>query len=79
MIARTEVHNATQYGTLEGYKQAGLTTKIWVSVMDEATRESHASIDGEERPMNTPFSNGLMLPGDPNGPAEETINCRCTI
>lgn len=78
-IARTEVHNATQFGTMEGYKQAGLTTKIWVAVMDESTRMSHASVDGEERPFNTPFSNGLMYPGDPSGPAEETINCRCTI
>lgn len=78
-ISRTEVHNATQYGTLKGYEQGGLTTKIWVAVMDGATRDSHVMVDGEEKPLNTPFSNGLMLPGDPNGPAEEVINCRCTI
>ena len=78
-IARTEVHNATQYGTMQGYKQAGFTSKIWVAVMDSATRDSHASVDGEERPMDTPFSNGLMFPGDPNGPAEEIINCRCVF
>lgn len=79
LIARTEVHNATQYGTMQGYKQGGLTTKIWVSVMDSATRDSHASVDGEERPIDVPFSNGLMFPGDPKGSAEEVINCRCTI
>jgi HK97 family phage portal protein len=79
MIARTEVHAATQYGTMEGYKQAGLETKIWVTVGDANVRHSHASIDGEEKPFNMAFSNGLMFPGDPNGPAGEVINCRCTI
>lgn len=79
LIARTEVHNATQYGTLEGYKQAGLNIKIWVAVRDGHTRDSHAAVDGEERPIDAAFSNGLMYPGDPNAPAEETINCRCVI
>ena len=79
LIARTEVHNATQYGTIQGYKQAGLTIKIWVAVMDGATRDTHAAVDGEERPIDRPFSNGLMFPGDPNGPAEEVINCRCVL
>jgi HK97 family phage portal protein len=78
-IARTEVHNATQYGTMKGYEQAGLQIKIWVAVMDDATRESHQMVDGEEVPINMAFSNGLMYPGDPNGPAEEVINCRCVI
>ena len=78
-IARTEVHNATQYGTIQGYKQGGLTTKIWVAVLDSETRDSHAAVDGEERPIDRPFSNGLMFPGDPAGSAEEVINCRCVI
>lgn len=78
-IARTEVHNATQYGTMEGYRQGGLTIKIWVAVLDDRTRDSHASVDGEERPLDVPFSNGLMFPGDPNASAEEVINCRCVI
>lgn len=86
MIARTEVHNATQYGTMEGYRQAGMSLKIWVSVGDADTRGSdpmdeadHLSMDGEERPLDMPFSNGLMYPGDPRGSAAETINCRCVI
>jgi len=79
LIARTEVHNATQFGTMQGYKQAGLNTKIWVAVVDGSTRESHAGVDGEERPIDRPFSNGLMFPGDPRGSAEEVINCRCVI
>ena len=78
-IARTEVHNATQKGTIEGYRQAGLQIKIWTSVLDPHTRISHSTLDGQERRLDMPFSNGLMFPGDPRGSAEEVINCRCTI
>lgn len=79
-IARTEVHGATQQGTFEGYKQAGLKTKIWVATFQN-TRDSHAVLDGEEVPMDKPFQtiNGysLMYPGD--GPPEESVNCQCSI
>ena len=78
-IARTEVHNVTQYGTMEGYKQAGMEIKIWVSVMDMDTRDSHKLMDGKERPMGMPFPNGLMFPGDPAGDPAEVVNCRCVI
>jgi HK97 family phage portal protein len=78
-IARTEAHGAMQKGNIEGYTQGGLLIKIWVAVMDGHTRDSHAYLDGQERPMDAPFSNGLMYPGDPNGSAEQVINCRCTI
>ncbi|MDP2654888.1 MAG: phage portal protein [Candidatus Omnitrophota bacterium] len=78
-IARTEVHVAVQEGTFAGYKDAGMTTKIWVAVMDADTRDSHVEADGEEVPIDQVFSNGLMFPGDPGGSAEETVNCRCTL
>lgn len=79
VIARTEVHNVTQYGTMRGYQQAGLNIKIWVTVGDLDVRDSHASQDGEEKPIGMPFSNGLMFPGDPKGGPDETVNCRCVI
>jgi len=78
-IARTEILGTTMKGTFEGYKQGGLPIKIWVSVQDLNTRHSHSLIDGEERPIDMPFSNGLMYPGDPSGSADEIINCRCSI
>lgn len=81
-IARTEVHGAYQQGTVDGYKQAGASIKIWVAVADEHTRASHLAADGQEVPIDQPFNVGgesLMFPGDPAGSAEETINCRCTI
>ncbi len=79
VIARTEVHSAVENGTLQGYKQGNMPIKIWVAVLDSETRDSHAEMDGEEVPIDNAFSNGLMFPSDPNGSAEETINCRCQI
>jgi HK97 family phage portal protein len=79
VIARTEVLVSEQSGKFAGYKDIGIPIKIWVSVRDDATRESHAEIDGEEQNINDHFSNGLMFPGDPTGEAGEVINCRCTI
>lgn len=78
-IARTEVGGVMTKGTYESYKQLNIPIKIWVAVDDANTRHSHAMLDGEERPLNTPFSNGLDYPRDPNGPVEEIVNCRCQI
>lgn len=80
-IARTEVHGAVQKGTDEGYRQSGIPIKIWVwaAGVNGGAREEHQAIDGQEVPINQPFSNGLMYPGDPNGDPEETINCECSI
>lgn len=78
-IARTEIQGASQKGTFEGYKQGGMGIKIWVATLDSSTRDSHASLDGQERPIDMPFANGLQYPGDPSGSADEVINCRCTI
>lgn len=79
-IARTEVHGVTQYGTFQGYKQAGLPIKIWVHApgVKGGIRDNHAGMDGEEKPLGVAFSNGLMFPGG-SGPAEEVINCECFI
>jgi len=78
-IARTEVTSASQMGIQAGYEQSGVQTKIWVSTPDDRTRDTHLAIDGEEQPINKRFSNGLLFPGDPAGPTEEVINCRCSI
>lgn len=78
-IARTEVVGVTQNAKFEVYKQAALPIKIWITVGDGKVRDSHSSIDEQERPVNDTFSNGLRFPGDPQGSAGEVINCRCTI
>jgi len=81
-IARTETHHAVQEGSLDGYKQAGLQTKIWVWSGNTANlRESHMELDGVEVPIDQPFQtiygDSLFYPGD--GDASESINCACSI
>jgi len=82
-IARTESHAAVHYGHRQGARQAsdewGLElTKEWIAARDGRVRDSHDAIDGETHKMDESYSNGLMYPGDPSGPPEEVINCRCT-
>ena len=79
VIARTEVHGVTQYGTFQGYKQASLPIKIWTwsPGTKGGVRENHQAMDGEERAIDETFSNGLMFPGE--GSASEVINCQCVI
>lgn len=83
-IARTETGMAANRGANEGAgmiaEDAGLQLEsIWLATADDRTRETHAAIDGERVPYGEPFSNGLLYPGDPSGPLEETVNCRCAI
>ncbi len=56
-------------------------TFVWHATQDDRTRDSHAEMDGQEVAMGESFitgnGNALEFPGDPNGPPEEVINCRC--
>lgn len=82
-IARTEGHNASQASQDIAARSSELPmTKEWVSSGGERTRETHSDADGQVVSMNDSFTVGgdsLMYPGDPNGSAEETINCRCIV
>ena len=54
----------------------------WVAAQGERTREDHSAANGQIVSMNQPFIVGgeeLMYPGDPNGSAENVINCRCIV
>lgn len=54
--------------------------KQWMATLDRRTRDSHRQLDMETVPMDQPFSNGLMYPGDPDmihSKPEEVYNCRC--
>lgn len=83
-IARTETTRVMGEARNELLQQAqdlGLhVIKVWIATNDDRTRESHVHINGEEREMDQPFSNGLMFPGDTStGDPGETINCRCAM
>lgn len=91
VIARTEALRAANQGTHALYQQAiadGTLSpdnmeRIWNTAGDERVRGSHKPMNGQERGMNEPFTSGaghqLMHPGDPDAPANETINCRCVV
>jgi hypothetical protein len=83
VIARTETiraRNTGRYINLEQAKNSGIKlTKVWEATGDDRTRDEHSLMDGEEVEVDELFSNGLMFPGDPNGEAEEVINCRCRV
>ena len=83
-IARTELGFAMNYGHDQGARALAdehdlPMEKGWASSADDRVRDSHAALHGEYVPMDSTFSNGLEYPGDPSGPAEEVIACRCVL
>lgn len=83
VIARTEVISACNAGSLDQVKTAELTgIKEWLATNDIRTRQSHRDADGQRVNVDDSFSVGgfsLNYPGDPLGPPEEIIQCRCTL
>lgn len=81
--ARTMMTGARNAGTLAAYvrvEQNGMhIQKQWMAALDERTRVSHRHLDGEIKPVNEKFSNGLMHPGDTTGRPDQVYNCRCTM
>ena len=82
-IARTEGHRINTKAPMDACEKAkemgADVVKQWDATLDSKTRDSHRMVDGEIREIDEPFSNGLMYPSDPEGDAEETINCRCAL
>lgn len=85
-IARTEGHRASEAGKLASYEHAeniGVNiTRIWTSTLDERTRDTHASMDGQEAKNKedfvSPAGGHAPAPGM-FGIASEDINCRCAL
>ena len=76
-IATTEVTRSSGYARNESAKDAGKRKRVWVTMGDALVRDLHSAINGQSRPFGERYSNGLMFPGDPDGPLEEWLNCRC--
>lgn len=75
--ATSEGARAAVYGQAKHYM-----TKTWVAEEDERTRPTHRRADGQTVRATTAFRVGkarLQYPGDPSGPPEEVINCRCYL
>lgn len=87
VIARTETIGALNFGRTEAFltiAEEDTDTdyeRIWLSTDDRRTRETHDLADGQRVPLTSPFIVGgfpLAFPGDPTGPPQEVIQCRCT-
>jgi len=81
-IARTEATGAYNSGALHALSAEGATSKIWEATGDSRTRPTHRAADGQEVPIGARFIVGtaaLMMPGDPTGPANEVVDCRCCV
>lgn len=77
LIARTEGGKAASTARYEQFKADGIVEWQWTTEGDSDVRPEHLHVDGEIRALGQPFSNGLTRPRDPQGAAEQVINCRC--
>ena len=87
-IARTETTNAANGGhsaVIDELAREGLVAgKTWLAINDNDTRESHRLLNGKSVKPGHNFHVGetgaaAPYPGHFSLPAEERINCRCTI
>jgi SPP1 gp7 family putative phage head morphogenesis protein len=82
-IARTEVVGATNAGAIEQVRASKLdSTKTWLATNDKRTRKSHRDVDGTTVRLDETFLVGgvrMDRPHDPTAPADEVIQCRCTL
>lgn len=82
MIVLTETTRASNFGSLEGIRQAGIDFKEWLATGDDHTRATHAAMDGQEQPTEQPFvspSGAVALYPGGFGVGAEDINCRCAV
>ena len=91
-IARTETSSIANELILDNFAENTVEKKVWLSAQDELVRSpdngsdyNHALADGQTVKVSEKFlitgvrSEYLDYPGDPNGSAENVINCRCTM
>lgn len=77
LIAEQETYNSLSAANFDSMQEGGVRRHKWVTRGDELVRSSHRRLNGQIRNMGERFSNNLLHPRDPNGPAEETMRCRC--
>lgn len=80
MIAKTETTVAYETARHMAFQAAGVQWKQWLCSGLENSRTTHLAAHEQIRELNEPFDIGgyaMLYPGDPAGPAKETINCMC--
>jgi hypothetical protein len=87
-VARTETIGAVNAGVFRGAvleaERRGdpAPFKQWIATDDKRTRPTHDAADQQRTLLLESFVVGgarLQFPGDPRGPANEVINCRCSL
>lgn len=82
-IARTETLTAVSIGNWSMLQTAKAVVpnmkKAWITASDDDVRSSHRGLNGKIIDPDEKFQNGLRYPRDPEGGADEVINCRCTM
>lgn len=83
-IARTETTFSANFAATVAAQNSGFEmVKTWISVSDNRTRRDHAIENQQTVDFDKPFKMAdgtlMMYAGDPDAPARQVINCRCTI
>jgi HK97 family phage portal protein len=81
-IARTETIRTVNAGAFETYKAANITQVMWLANSGGDFRPEHQAISGTVYNINEGIlvmGELMRYPGDPNGSAKNTINCRCSV
>jgi hypothetical protein len=81
-LASLAVVRAGNYEAARAGEEPLFERKRWVATGDGRTRPSHVAANGQTVALAGRFlvgSSTLDCPHDPNGSAEEVVNCRCTI
>jgi hypothetical protein len=85
VIARTETIGALNAGRYDAFAVVAADADepmelMWLATDDSRTRHTHNVAEGQRVPVGSPFIVGgfeLRFPGDPLGPPQEVIQCRC--
>jgi len=74
-IARTELVSSANYGRMQSMLQNKIKYHRWVTMGDDAVRDSHNAVGGQIKRVGESFDVGAGYSGDPAFPSD--INERC--
>lgn len=73
---------SVNHSTYRASIEEGSLEKTWVTMHDADVRSMHMATEGQTVPIRGTFDVGgykLLFPGEPEGPPEVWINCRCVV
>lgn len=82
MIGDTTATGAFGFAALSAMQDAGVLEARWLTERDLKVRPTHQAMEGQTRPVGTPFtspSGAMALYPGGFGIAEEDCNCRCAL